>query len=235
MFKLDENFAAGDLSQALAEAEKNYVIQVNDFLNISVFTNKGERIIDPNFELNVGQGGQSSSTNRQSSSQYLVQVDGNSKIPVLGLVKLEGMTIQEAETYLEELFDEYYKESYVKVNYSNKRVIVLGAPGGLIIPLENENMSLVEIIALSGGIGQDAKSKNVRLIRGDLTNPEVFFVGLGTISGMRASILNVEPGDIIYIEPRRRVLFEAIRDVTPILSLFASLLTLAFVIDNLSK
>ncbi|MDA0196819.1 MAG: hypothetical protein O2887_11030, partial [Bacteroidetes bacterium] len=118
------------------------------------------------------------------------------------------------------------------VNYSNKRVIVLGAPGGQIIPLENENMSLVEIIALSGGINQDARSQNIRLIRGDLTNPEVYYVDLGTVAGMRASILNVEPGDVIYIEPRRRVLFEALRDVSPILGLVTSLLTLAYVLQT---
>ena len=208
MFKLDDNFAAADLSQAIVEAEKNYVIQVNDFLNINVYTNEGERIIDPNFELNVGQGGQSTA-NRQGNFQYLVQVDGNTKIPVLGLVKVEGMTIQEVETYLEELFDEFYKGSFVKVSYMNKRVIVLGAAGGQIIPLENENVSLVEVVALSGGMTRDSKSQNLRLIRGELTNPEVYFVDLGTVSGMKASILNVEPGDIIYIEPRRRVFFEA--------------------------
>ena len=102
-----------------------------------------------------------------------------------------------------------------------------------VIPLNNENMSLVEVIALAGGINQDGKAHNVRLIRGDLNNPTVFLIDLGTIAGMKASILNVEPGDIIYLEPRRRVFFEALSDVTPILSLVTSLLTLAFIIANL--
>lgn len=117
MFKLDDNFSESDLSQAIVEAEKNYVIHVNDFLEIDVFTNKGERVIDPNFELRISQGNQN--TQNQKDFQYLVQVDGSTKIPVLGLVKLEGMTIQEAETFLEGLFDEYYKDSFVKVNYTH--------------------------------------------------------------------------------------------------------------------
>ncbi|MEQ9423843.1 MAG: polysaccharide biosynthesis/export family protein [Cyclobacteriaceae bacterium] len=235
MFKLDEEFGADDLSQAVREAEKNYVIQINDYVQINVFTNNGERIIDPNNQFNNNQGNQQNLRNNQRQFEYLVQVDGRVKVPILGLVKLEGMTIQEAETYLEQLFDEYYKDSFVRLQYINKRVILLGATGGSVITLQNENISLVEIIAMAGGISQGAKSSTVKLIRGDLTNPEVFSVDLRTISGMKASILNVEPGDIIYVEPRRRVFFEAIRDVGPIMGLISSLLTLAFIIENVSN
>ena len=233
MFRTGKEYDTGKLTQGALEAEKNYVIQVNDLLTIDVFTNKGERIIDPNFELGIVQGGQSQN-NQQRNFDYLVQVDGNVKLPILDLVKLEGMTLQEAETILEERYNEYYKDSYVKLNYNSKRVIVLGSPGGQVIPLINENMSLVEIVAMTGGIDRNGKSHNVRLIRGELTNPEVYLIDLSTIDGMKASILNVEPGDIIYIEPRRRVFFETLRDITPILSLTTSIITLAFVIENLN-
>ena len=129
MFKIDKGYEAEQLSQVIAEAEKNYVIQVNDLLTVDVFTNKGERIIDPNFELGFGQGGQNV-RNQQREFDYLVQVDGNIKLPILDLVRLEEMTLQEAETTLEERYDEYYKDSYLKLRYNSKRVIVLGASGG---------------------------------------------------------------------------------------------------------
>ena len=233
MFETAEDYDSGNLLSAIDRAEKNYVIQVNDLLRLELFTNKGERIIDPNFELGIGQVGNQNLINQQDFG-YLVQVDGQIKVPILNLVALEGLTIQQAESKLEELYNSYYKDSFVRLSYLNKRVIVLGAPGGQVVPLPNENMSLVEVIALSGGVDQDGRVNNVRLIRGDLNNPEVFLVDLSTVEGMQASILNVEPGDIIYIEPRRRVFIEVLRDVTPILSLVTSLLTLAFVIENLN-
>lgn len=233
MFKPDKGYEAEQLSQIVTKAEKNYVIQVNDLLNLNVFTNKGERIIDPNFELGMGQGGNQSLQTQQRNFDYLVQVDGSVKLPILDLVKLAGLTIQQAEALLEQRYDEYYIDSYVKLSYISKRVIVLGSTGGQVVPLPRENMSLIEVIALAGGVGKDGKAHNIRLIRGDLNNPSVYQIDLGTINGMKASILNVEPGDIVYIEPRRRIFFEALSDVTPILSLVTSLVTLAFVLSNL--
>lgn len=233
MFRTGEGYESSDLRSAIDKAEKNYLIQVNDRVTLDVFTNKGERIIDPNFELGIGAGANQNLRNQQDFD-YLIQVDGQVKLPILGLVELEGLTIQQAEEKLEKLYDQFYKDSYVKLTYSNKRVVVLGATGGQVVLLPNENMSLVEVVALAGGVSQDAKVDDIRLIRGELENPEVYVIDLSTIGGMQASILNVEPGDVIYIEPRRRVFFEALRDVTPILSLIASLLTLALVIENLN-
>ena len=51
MFRLDENFSGAELSQAVSVAENNYRIQKNDLLSLVVYTNKGEKIVDPNFEL----------------------------------------------------------------------------------------------------------------------------------------------------------------------------------------
>ena len=235
MFKPNDGLEAQQLTQVVAEAEKNYVIQVNDILELRVFTNKGERIIDPNFELGVGQGGNQAIQLQQRNFTYLVQIDGNVKLPIIDLIRLEGMTIQEAENILERRYNEYYKDAFVKLSYKSKRVIVLGASGGQVIPLENENMSLVEVLALAGGIDQTGQAHNIRLIRGDLSNPTVYLIDLGTIGGMKASILNVEPGDIIYIEPRRRAFFEALRDITPILSLVTSLVTLAVTLAILAN
>lgn len=233
MFKLDENFSETDLSQALAIAEKNYRIQKNDLLSLSLFTNKGERIVDPNFELRQGNLNQNQLLiNRYT---YLVREDGLVKLPIIGDADLLGLTINEAEQQLQQLYAEYYKDPYAMLGFENKRVVVLGANGGQVIPLVNDNTSLIEVVALSGGIGQGSKSQNVRVIRGDLKNPQVFLIDLSTVSGMRQSMLRLEPGDIIYIEPWRRVWLETLRDVSPVLSLVSSVITLTLVIQSLSN
>ena len=234
MFKLDDKFTEGDLSTAVALAERNYQIQRNDLLRMDVFTNKGERIIDPNFELRQGMNNQN--LNQQGGQQflYLVRQDGLVKFPMLGDVDITGLTIYEAEQKLQELYSEHYIDPFVVLRYENRRVIVLGANGGQVIPLVNENTSLIEAIALSGGINQGAKSQTVRLIRGNLNKPEVYQIDLSTISGMKASIVRLEPGDIIYIDPWRRVWLESLRDVSPVLSLISSVITLTLVIRSLN-
>ncbi|MGL1885290.1 MAG: polysaccharide biosynthesis/export family protein [Reichenbachiella sp.] len=232
MFKLDNDFTEANLNVAVEYAERNYIIQKDDLLMLEVYTNRGERIVDPNNELQQGQGLQSS-RGKETSFSYLVKQDGTVKLPIINEIKLDSLTLNEAEAILEVKYDEYYKNSFVKLSYANKRVVVLGGVGGLIIPLLNENTSLIEVIAEAGGIEFGSKAQNIKLIRGNLANPEIYQINLSTVSGMKKSMLAMEPGDIIYIEPWRRPWFEAMKDITPVLSLLSSTLALVLVLQNL--
>ena len=233
MFQLETEEDLSFLSSDVSVAEKNYIIQPNDLLELRVYTNKGERIIDPNNELQIQQG-----QNRQQGQQnpeFLVLDDGTVKFPMVGSVKIEGMRINEAEEYLEKKYENFYVKPFVRLKYLNKRVIVLGAPGGQVIPLESENMSVVEIVALAGGIDQTGKAANLRLIRGDLHNPEVYLIDLSTITGMKSSMMDALPGDIIYIEPHRKIATEATKDFMTYFSIIVNAITLVTLVIALTN
>lgn len=228
--------APGLLRQEMAAAEGNYTILPNDLLEVEVYTNKGERIIDPDFELmkemRTG-GGQMQNT--RILPQYLVKKNGFVKLPMVGEIRLEGYTLNQADSLLALAYNEFYKDTFVLTRFVNKRVVVLGATGGMVIPLLNENMDVLEVLALSGGITGKGKAHNIRLIRGDLNDPQVQLIDLSTIEGMRQGSLKVQSGDIIYVEPVRRILPETIRDITPVVGLVANALTLLIVIINLNS
>lgn len=230
MFKVDNEVDSLFISQQISVAEKNYIIQPHDELEIKVFTNKGERIIDPNYELMI-QGNQ----NQQSREkpEFLILDSGQVKLPMIGFVHIAGYTLESAEKYLEKQYAGYYKDPYVRIRYLNKRVIVLGAPGGMVIPLENESVSLIEVIALAGGVEDGAKAQNIRLIRGDLHHPRIFLIDLSTMEGMRKSMLDVQPGDIVYIEPHKKIVTESLRDVTTVFASLASIVSLIILIIKL--
>ena len=111
----------------------------------------------------------------------------------------------------------------------NKRVIVLGALGGQVIPLTNHNVTLAEILAMAKGLPNDSKARNIRIVRSD----KVFQVDLSTIEGFQSGNMIIEPGDIVYVEPIRRPFAEGLRDYGSLLSLFISTLSLILVIRSL--
>ncbi|MDQ2794009.1 MAG: polysaccharide biosynthesis/export family protein [Bacteroidota bacterium] len=253
------------LRRAVNRSERNYVIQPNDYVEVRVNTNKGERILDPNGELQFGQpsgalpsrssagssgssrGGATRNTGQGAgssagSSEFLVYADGTTVLPMVGRVKLSGLSLAQADSALAQLFDVYYKDAFVTTHVTNNRVIVLGAGGGQVISLANDNMNLLEVLALAGGIdggGQGGgtsvyrnggRADNIRIIRGDLKNPRVQQVDLSTLDGMRRASLQVEPNDIIYVEPIRRPLLDALADVGPLISLTSLVVTTTFFI-----
>ena len=232
MFQIDEEQDLSFISSEISVAEKNYIIQADDILELRVYTNKGERIIDPNFELQIQQ---NQNRREEDRLEFLVLEDGTVKFPMIGIVKIDGMKINDAEEYLEKKYNDFYKDAFVRLTYLNKRIIVLGAPGGQVIPLQNENTSIIEIVALAGGIDESGKAHNLRLIRGDLHNPEVFLIDLSTIEGTRKSMMDAMPGDILYIEPTRKIVSEASRDFMTVFAIFVNAITLIALIVSINN
>ncbi|MGI4742888.1 MAG: polysaccharide biosynthesis/export family protein [Janthinobacterium lividum] len=253
------------LRVAVNRTDRNYRIQANDFLDVRVYTNKGERIIDPNGELQFGSpaGQVSSLTPRTSAStgtrvsrtgssgsgsglELLVQANGLVAMPVIGQVHLSGLSLHQADSTLQVLYSTYYISPFVQTRVTNNRVIILGSPGGVVIPLTNDNMNLLEVLALAGGVDGSSgganglyryggKTSNVRIIRGDLKNPQIEQIDLSTIAGMRRANLQMEPNDIVYIEPVRRPFLEGLADAAPVLSAIGAVLSTVSVIIILAR
>lgn len=223
MFKVSDTTV---VQQHVQAAEKNYVIQPNDLLQLEVYTNGGERIIDPDLQLTREMTTQNLS---RPIPTYLVDLNGVAKFPMIGELKIDGLKIREAEEVLQKEYEKYYRGSFVILKYVNKRVTVLGAPGGQVIPLTNENMRLVEILALAKGVNNDGKAQNIRVLRQD----KVFVVDLSTYEGYVKNNMVIEPGDVVYVEPVRRPFFEGLRDYGVLVSLATSVSTLVLVILQL--
>jgi len=67
MFKPTEGFQPEVFKREAQAAEKNYIIQKNDYLTLQVFSNNGERLIDPNPDMS----GQNKSNSTQQSDEEI--------------------------------------------------------------------------------------------------------------------------------------------------------------------
>jgi len=224
MFKVPENVV---MKQQVAEAEKNYIIQKNDYLKLAVYTSGGERIIDPDLELMKDLPAQNNTT--RPDPDFLVDANGIAKFPMIGEIKIEGLTIRKAEEMLQKEYARFYKEPFVTLLYTNKRVFVLGAPGGKVIPLVNENVTLAEILSLANAIDNNSKAQNIRVMR----NEQYFVADFSTVEGYFKTNMIMQHGDIVYVEPIRRPVSEAARDYGSLLSLAISITTLIVVLIGL--
>ena len=226
MFRLDDKSI---VEKQVKSAETNYMIQKNDFLQLEVFTNQGEKIIDPNQESFRKTGDAMSTENAERA--YLVDVLGLVKLPLIGEVKLAGLTIKQAEEILQKEYGKFFLEPFIVLKFSNKRVIVLGAPGGQVIPLANENMRLTEVLALAKGLNNDARANNIRILRDD----KIILADLSTIDGYLKNNYLMQSGDIVYVEPIRRSFSEGLRDYGPVISIITSVGTLIIVIIQITR
>lgn len=137
---------------------------------------------------------------------YLVDNNGYIDFPVLGMVKVMGMTTRECEAHFRELLKPYLKEvPNVTVSTSNYKFSVLGevnVPGTY--STTNEKMTVFEALALAGDMTLFSVRDNVQLMREDATGKRQIY----TLDLTRADIANspyfyIQQNDVIYVKPTK--------------------------------
>lgn len=201
-----------------------YKIAINDKLSFQIYSNDGFKLIDVSTIGSQAGGVYNQAYNR--SLGFSVEFDGTVKMPLLGHVKLVGMTVREAEMFLEEKFASFYNKPFVLLEVTNRDVTIFpGAEGtARVITLKDENTTLMEALAQAGGLARSGKAWNIKLIRGDLKDPLIYQIDLSTIEGMKKADLILQAGDIIYVEPALRVHKEVMAEVLPYLTFVTTII-----------
>ncbi|MCA0431533.1 MAG: polysaccharide biosynthesis/export family protein [Bacteroidetes bacterium] len=221
MLKTPKNYEYDKLADSVAILD--YKLAPNDAIAYKVLTNDGFMLI------NLSSSASSGNNNLTFFIETIVQSDGFIKVPLIGQVKIAGLTIREAELLLEEKFSKQYVNPYVTIKLTNKRVIIFPGNNGTarVINLTNNNTSLMEAIAQAGGIPEDGKAYKVKLIRDNPTptkKPLVYLFDLSRIEGVKEGKSIVQANDIIYVEPRYRPLKTLSTELGPLVTIITSVL-----------
>lgn len=213
-------------------------ITANNTLIMFFFTGDGHMLIENGIGTSVlsnSNGGNGANVNVRNQISYVVDEDGTIKLPVLGRIPIAGLSVREAETYLEQLYTQYYNEPFVVLQINNNRVIVSPGDGGAakVITLTNDNTTLLEALALAGGVSDRGISSKIKLIRiNDETGErDVFLIDLSTIEGISKADLIVQPNDIIYVEPLPLIASGLVQEIAPIITLITTAALLIAIIQ----
>jgi len=234
MLRTPRNYPYSKLNDSIAS--KDYKLSINDYLSLRLYSQDGFRLIDfTNIIDNSGGSSGGYVTTPGSGVQYLVEPDGTVRLPVIGWVHVSGLTIREATRMLEQKFSQYYINPFILLEVTNRRVIVFpGDPGtARVVPLVNNNTTLMEVLAISGGITVNGKANQIKLIRGDPNNPNVYLIDLSKIYGIKAGNTILQEGDIIYITPVIRPAEQIVNRLSPTLTLISTLITLVLTVELL--
>ena len=133
---------------------------------------------------------------------YLVDPEGAIEYPILGSIKLGGLTTSEARILIKSRLKNYLKEPTVSVRVMNYKISVMGEvlrPSVYVIP--NEKITLPEAISLAGDLTIFGKRDNVLIIRDDNGKKEFGRVDLRSRDMYNSPYYYLHDNDIVYIEP----------------------------------
>ena len=201
--------------------------KVNDIVSVFVSTFDLEAVKP--FNLFIDGGGVSA---QPQLMDYLIDIEGNIDYPVLGKIKLLGLSVQEAQDLFKEKLSLYLKDPIINIRILNFRISVLGevrSPDRY--EVSGERITILEALALAGDLNIKGHRENVLIIRDfngtktytrvDLTNKELF----------NSPVYYLTQNDVVYVEPNNSAVSGASGDarIGTIISITSFLITTALI------
>ncbi|WP_299824177.1 polysaccharide biosynthesis/export family protein [uncultured Pontibacter sp.] len=179
--------------------------------------------------VNIG-----TTTNLQETEGYLVDKAGYVVLPILGKVKLENLTREEAETQLTASLQQYLKEPVVNVRFRNFKVTVIGEvnrPSTFQVP--DGNVNLLEALGMAGDMTAFGKRENVLVIRETKDERSMVRLNLNDKDILKSPFFNLQQNDIVYVEPDKAKAVQASNNNRNISLIVATMSVLTLVISRL--
>lgn len=196
-----------EMDQLVQYDLSEYRLQFNDIIDIKIRTN--EDFLKDGFSSQAPQGnimqGAMAGGDAFYMTGYTVDPEGKIQIPVVGEVKVSGLTLSEVRTQIENQLKTYIKsEVEVQVKLGGIRFATLGEvrrPGKYVV-LQNR-MTIFEAISQSGDLTTVAKRDEILLIRQYPEGTKLHQVNLNDRQIIQSPYYFIQPNDQIYVPPMK--------------------------------
>jgi len=180
-------------------------IQPDDLLSITVSSMNAETNLLFNGGVllpSIAGASVNSTPNSRSNEGYLVDSKGEINFPIIGKIKLGGLTKEEATDKITSYVGKSVKSPIVSVRYLNFRVTVIGEvnrPSTFTIPTEKINV--LEALGLAGDMTGFGRRDDVLIIREQNNIRTTTRINLSNKAVLNSPFFYLQQNDIVYVEP----------------------------------
>ena len=163
-------------------------------------------------------------------SGYSVDDQGFINIPIVGKVRIDELTIKEAQTLVQTEIDKYLNNTSVELKLVSFKISILGEvnnPGYYLI--YNGQANILEALSMAGDLTQFGNRENVKLIRQTNEGSEVILLDLKNAQLMNSKYYFLLPNDVLYVEPNKEQVQRT--NLEPLAVVFSALTTLALFVN----
>lgn len=224
-------FQNDQINQEQVSNSYNTILKPDDLLQITVSSADYEA----SKPFNLPSVSFSTTTDRISAApqqqNYLIDSNGFIDFPVIGKIKIGGMTRIDAIEFLKNKLDpDYIRNPNINIRIANYSITILGdvnRPGTYTIP--NERITILEAIGLAGDLKITAKRHDIKVFREVAGKKTQFDLDIKSNKIFTSPVYYLQQNDLIYIEPNRAASQDAAynRNTGLIVSVTSLLLTLA--------
>lgn len=203
-----QNAALSGLETQVKESSSTTRFKVDDLISIYVSTLDPEASAPFNLFRGTQEGGI-----RPEQVDYLVDKEGEIDFPVVGKVKVVGLTPEELRVKLTEHLADYLKDPIINIRLKNFTVTVLGEvkrPGTYVV--NGEQITIFEALGLAGDMTIKGMRKNVLVVR-EFDGTKVYYrIDLTNNSAAESPVYYLTQNDVVYVEPNKSAITSSTLD-----------------------
>jgi polysaccharide export outer membrane protein len=171
-------------------------IQKSDRISITVSST------DPTLMAFLNPLGGSGGNTNNGLTGYLVDFDGNIEFPLLGKIKVDGLTPKETENIIKSKLAYYYKDLFVNVSLAGK-VYLINGNNGSTITITNERLTILEAVTQNLSKSESNDKSNVWIIREDSGKRYFAKIDLTSKKIFESPYFFLRSNDFIYVMPNK--------------------------------
>ena len=173
--------------------------KVDDVVSIYVSTLDMEASAPFNLFRGAQEGGL-----RPEQVDYLIDRDGEIDFPVIGKIKMVGLSSEEVRVMLREKLSDFLKDPIINIRLKNFSVTILGEvnrPGTY--QVNGEQITILEALGLATDMTIKGQRENVLVIR-DFNGTKVYNrIDLTSKEAMKSPVYYLTQNDVVYVEPNK--------------------------------
>lgn len=215
------------------------VIKRDDILKI-VVSGPDKLVVQP-YNLTLGEvTTYSNSSPENSTLQYHVDKDGYIDFPVLGRIKVLGMTRQDLVKFLTKELRKEVKDPVVYVSFANFKITVLGEvknPGTYNVT--SERITILQALGMAGDLNLTARRDGIILIRDENGLNTHIKIDLKSSEILSSPYFYLQQNDVLYVPasptrvatatttPLWSTILSSVTTLMSVISVILSVITLA--------
>jgi polysaccharide export outer membrane protein len=227
----DPGFEEGQQTTIDNKYRTAYHLQKRDVLSVRIKTLDSES----SSYFNIENAGTFMNLNPASMflNGYSIDDRGNIEIPEVGLIAVEGLTVNEAQEKIQKVVSNYLTKATILVKLVSFKVTVLGEvrnPGTQYV--YNDQLTILEAIGMCGDITDFGNREHITLLRQTATGQKAVILNLKETEILSSEYLYMQPNDVVYIQPLRAKATRGNLGTLSIASLVLGIISTAILISN---
>jgi polysaccharide export outer membrane protein len=223
----------------VVENVNNYsplTIQPADILGVNVTSRNPESSSIFNYNLNRVNGSSYDQSSNNPVTGYLVDSKGAIQLPLLGNVKVAGLTSSQLSDSLATILLKFYKDPVVNIRILNFKVAIYGdVQHPNIYTLQNERTTITQALSMAGDLNITAIRNNIILVREENGKRNFIPIDLTSKKIFESPYFYLKNNDEIYVQPDRTKYATVDRGYRVTTLVLSGLSIIAIVLSNLYR